>query len=48
MVEQNLTMALGVADYVHAISKGAIVYKSTPEESRDNEKAKARYPCATG
>ena len=48
MVEQNLPMALGVADYVYAISKGVIVYQSTPEESRDNEKAKARYLCATG
>lgn len=44
MVEQNLPTALGVADYVYAISKGVIVYQSTPEESRDNKETKAKYP----
>ena len=48
MVEQNLPMALGVADYVYVISKGAIVYQSTPEELRDNEEVKARYLGVTG
>jgi len=31
LVEQNLPLALGVADYVYIISKGRIVYESTPE-----------------
>jgi len=48
LVEQNLPMALGVADYVYVISKGAIVYQSTPEELRDNEEAKAKHLGVTG
>ncbi len=48
LVEQNLPMALGVADYVYIMSKGAIVYESTPEELRDNEEAKAKYLGVTG
>lgn len=32
-----------VADYCYIISKGVIVYESTPEELRDNEEVKARY-----
>ena len=43
LVEQNLPMALAVADYVYVISKGAIVYQSTPKELRDNEEVKAKY-----
>jgi branched-chain amino acid transport system ATP-binding protein len=43
LVEQNLPMALSVADYVYIISKGATVYESTPGELRDNEEAKAKY-----
>jgi len=43
LVEQNLALALGVADYVYIISKGGIVYEGTSEELRDNEKVKARY-----
>lgn len=48
LVEQNLPMALGVADYVYLISNGAIVYQSTPKELRDNEEAKAKYLGVTG
>jgi branched-chain amino acid transport system ATP-binding protein len=43
LVEQNFPMALAVADYVYIISKGVIVYESTPEELRDNEDVKAKY-----
>ena len=43
LVEQNLSMALGVADYVYVISKGIIVYESTPQELRANEEVKAKY-----
>ena len=43
LVEQNLPMALAVADYSYVISKGVIVYESTPEELRGNEEVKAKY-----
>jgi branched-chain amino acid transport system ATP-binding protein len=43
LVEQNLPMALSVADYVYIISKGAIVHESTPKELGDNEELKAKY-----
>lgn len=48
LVEQNLPMALSVADYVYLISKGVIVYQSTPEELRGNEEAKTKYLGVTG
>jgi len=48
LVEQNLSLALGNADYVYIISKGTIVYQSKPEELRDNEEAKAKYLGVTG
>jgi len=48
LVEQNLPMALSVADYVYLISKGAIVYQSTPEELKGNEEAKTKYLGVTG
>jgi len=41
-------MALRVADYVYIISKGVIVYESTPEELKGNEEAKAKYLGITG
>ena len=47
LVEQNLPMALGVADYAYIISKGIIVYESTPRELEANEEIKAKYLCAT-
>jgi branched-chain amino acid transport system ATP-binding protein len=43
LVEQHFPMALAVADYCYIISKGVIVYESTPEKLRDNEEVKARY-----
>lgn len=43
LVEQNLSMALAVADYVYILSKGSIVYESTPADLRRNEKAKVSY-----
>ncbi len=47
LVEQNLPMALGVADYAYIISKGTIVYESTIDELKDNEQIKVKYLCAT-
>jgi branched-chain amino acid transport system ATP-binding protein len=43
LVEQNLNMALNLADYVYLISKGQIVYESTPDKLRNNEETKAKY-----
>jgi len=43
MAEQNLSMALGLADYVYVISKGTVVYESTPQELRTNEEVKGKY-----
>ncbi len=43
LVEQNLSMALNVADYVYIINKGKIVYESTPDLIKNNEEIKAKY-----
>jgi branched-chain amino acid transport system ATP-binding protein len=43
LVEQNLPMALKIADFVYIVNKGVIVYESTPEELRNNEEVKTRY-----
>jgi len=48
LVEQNLPMALEVADYAYVISKGVIVYGSTPKELKENEEVKAKYLGVTG
>lgn len=48
LVEQNLSMALNLADYVYIINKGIIVYNSTPQELRENEKVETMYLGATG
>lgn len=48
LVEQNLPMALGLADYVYIISKGLIVFASTPAELRDNEEVKVKYLGVAG
>ena len=43
LVEQNLPMALAVADYVYIIARGVIVYESTPERLENDEQAKSKY-----
>lgn len=43
LVEQNLSLALAVADYVHILSKGKLVYESTPEALRNNQEAKSKF-----
>jgi branched-chain amino acid transport system ATP-binding protein len=40
LVEQNLYMALDLADYVYILSKGVIEYGSTPDELEANEEVK--------
>lgn len=43
LVEQNLPMALAVADYIYIVSKGAIIYECEPEELENNEEVKNTY-----
>jgi len=43
LVEQNLSMALKVADYVYIMTKGKIVHEATSEELRKDEKIQATY-----
>jgi len=48
LVEQNISMALELADYVYVISKGVIKYESTTEKLMENEQVKERYLGVTG
>ncbi|NSL50531.1 ABC transporter ATP-binding protein [Calidifontibacillus erzurumensis] len=43
MVEQNLAMALNVADYVYVLNKGEVVFDGTPEELERNQEVKNKY-----
>jgi len=43
LVEQNLTMALAVADHVAVLSKGRIVYQSSPEALQREEHVKRTF-----
>ena len=43
LVEQKLSFVLQVADYVYIMSKGKIVYHSTPDVLWKNEEVKARH-----
>jgi branched-chain amino acid transport system ATP-binding protein len=43
LVEQKLSFALEMADYVYVMSKGKIVYHSTPDDLWQNEEVKARH-----
>jgi len=43
LVEQNIPMALGLADYIYIIANGLLVYNSTAEELRENEEVQAKY-----
>lgn len=43
LVEQNLVMALELADYVYIVSKGQIVFESTPDKLKDSEEIKAKF-----
>jgi branched-chain amino acid transport system ATP-binding protein len=48
LVEQNLPMALKVADYVYILSNGEVVYESVPEQLRSNDEIKAKYIGVAG
>ena len=43
LVEQNLSFAKKFADYAHVMSKGKIVYSSTPMELWEDREIKQRY-----
>jgi branched-chain amino acid transport system ATP-binding protein len=43
LVEQNLPLALSIADRVHILSRGQIVHSSTPAELMASEDVKSRY-----
>lgn len=43
LAEQNINMALGLADYFYIISKGTVVYESKPQELRNNQEIKNKY-----
>jgi branched-chain amino acid transport system ATP-binding protein len=48
LVEQNLSMALGVADYAYIVSQGMIVYESAPDELRNNLEVQSKYIGVAG
>jgi len=48
LVEQNLPMALKVADYLYVLSNGEVVYESTPEQLRSNDEIKAKHVGVAG
>ena len=48
LVEQNLPMALRVADYIYLLSKGVIVYESTPQNLKKNEQIITKYLGVSG
>jgi branched-chain amino acid transport system ATP-binding protein len=43
IVEQNLLFALGVSTETHLMSKGTIVYSSSPQELWENQEVKYQY-----
>jgi branched-chain amino acid transport system ATP-binding protein len=43
LVEQNLQLALKLADHVHVLSRGRIVHSSSPGDLWKNEDVKKRY-----
>jgi branched-chain amino acid transport system ATP-binding protein len=43
LVEQNVSLALQVSDYVHVLSRGRIVHSSAPADLWHNQEVKARY-----
>jgi len=43
LAEQNINMALEIADYVYIISKGTVAYEATPREIRNNREVMQKY-----
>jgi branched-chain amino acid transport system ATP-binding protein len=43
LVEQNLPLALSLADTTYIISKGQVVYQGSPEQLREDEALRTKY-----
>jgi len=43
LVEQNVAMALAVADYAYILRRGEIVYKDTSKKLKENEGLKIKF-----
>ena len=43
LAEQNLPLAMKVANYVYVVSKGAIVFEGVPEQLQENQKVEREY-----
>jgi len=43
LAEQNLPLALGIADYVYVINKGMMVFEGKPEELKANSDIETEY-----
>ncbi len=43
LAEQNLPLALRVADYVYVVSKGAVVFEGNPGQLRGNKEIEREY-----
>jgi branched-chain amino acid transport system ATP-binding protein len=43
LVEQNFSFALGLADYVYVMNRGAVVHESPPEILKKNNEIKSKY-----
>ncbi len=43
LVEQNMPFALKVADFIHVLSRGRVVYSSSPQEFLKNEEIKRHF-----
>jgi branched-chain amino acid transport system ATP-binding protein len=43
LAEQNLDLALSVADYVYVLAKGIVVFENPPIELENNEEVKREY-----
>ncbi|HUL31655.1 MAG TPA: ABC transporter ATP-binding protein [Thermodesulfobacteriota bacterium] len=48
LVEQNLPMALKVADYAYILSNGKMVFESTPDQLRSNDEVISKYIGVAG
>lgn len=43
MVEQNISMALKVADWVYVMAKGEVVFDGSPDDLKQNDEVKHKY-----
>jgi len=43
LVEQDLTLALDLADYVYIMNKGTIVFRGKPEDLRKNQEVQSQF-----